>query len=103
MITLFFTLTTWDKIFTDWFKKCTDSYIILSLYYIIKLIHFSLPLNPALHRMGNNPNSLCRRCKEREESHPRFIFHCRLSQATLDYINKLINLNYTFRTPLESL
>ena len=51
--------------------------------------------------MGNNPNSLCPRCTEREESHPHFIFHCRLSQTTLDYINKLINLNYTFRTPFR--
>ena len=51
--------------------------------------------------MGNNPNSLCPRCKEREESHPHFIFHCRLSQTTLDFINKLINLNYTFKTPFK--
>ena len=51
--------------------------------------------------MGNNPNSLCPRCKEREESHPHFIFHCRLSQITLDFINKLINLSYTFRTPFN--
>ena len=51
--------------------------------------------------MGNNPNSLRPRCKEREESHPHFIFHCRISQTTLDYINKLINLNYTLRTPFR--
>ena len=51
--------------------------------------------------MGNNANSLCPRCKEQEESHPHFIFHCRLSQTTLDFINKLINLNYTFRTPFR--
>ena len=83
----------WVKIFTDWFKKCTDGYI-FSLWY--KLIHFSLPLTPALHRMGNNPNSLCPRCKEREESHLHFIFRYRLSQTILAFINKLINLNYTF-------
>ena len=35
------------------------------------------------------------------ESHPHFIFHCRLSQITLDFINKLINLNFTFRTPFK--
>ena len=81
--------------FTDWFKKCADDYI-FSIWY--KLIHFSLPLNPALHRMGTNLDSLCPRCKEREESHPHFIFLCRLSQITLDLINKLINLNYTLRT-----
>ena len=73
-----FTPQIWDKAFTNWHK----------------LIHFSL--SPALHRIGNNPNSLCPRCKEREESHPHFIFHCRLSQVTLGFINKLINRNYTF-------
>ena len=81
--------------FTDWFKKCADDYI-FSIWY--KLIDFSLPLNPALHRMGTNLDSLCPRCKERDESHPHFIFLCRLSQTTLDFINKLINLNYTLRT-----
>ena len=58
-------------------------------------------MNPALHRMGTNPDSLCTRCKEQEESHPHFIFHCRLSQITLDFINKLINLSHTFRTPFK--
>ena len=29
-----------------------------------KLIHFSLPLNPAIHRMGNATNILCPRCQE---------------------------------------
>ena len=72
---------------------------IFSIWY--KLIHFSLPLNPALYRMGTNPDSLCPRCKEREESYPHFIFHCRLSRITLDFINKLINLDYTFRTPFK--
>ena len=58
---------------------------------------------PALHRMVTNSDSLCPRCKEQEESHPRFMYHCRLSQITLDFINKLINLYYTFRTHLKSL
>ena len=40
---------------------------------------------------------MCPRCKEREESHPYFISHYRLSQTNLDFINKLINFNYTFR------
>ena len=52
-------------------------------------------------RMGNNPNSLCPRCKEQEESHPYFIFHCRLCRTTFDFINKLINLNYAFKTPFR--
>ena len=48
------------KIFTDWFKKwCWD-----------KLIHFSLPLNSAIHRMVNKPNILCPRCWKKGESYP---------------------------------
>ena len=70
----------------------------LYFLHLVQLIHFPLPLNLALHRMGNNPNSLCPRCKEQEESHSHFVFHCRLSKTTLDFINKLINLNCTFRT-----
>ena len=31
-----------------------------------KLIHFYLPLSPAIHRMGNVPNLLCSRCKEKK-------------------------------------
>ena len=93
-----FTPATWSKIFAEWFKKCADGYIFSISY---KLIHFSLPLNHKLHKMGNNPNSLFPRCKEQEESHSHFIFHCRLSQITLDFINKLINLNYTSRTPFK--
>ena len=51
--------------------------------------------------MGNNPTCLCPRCKEQEKSHSHFVFHRRLSKTTLDFINKLINLNYTFRTPFR--
>ena len=32
---------------------------------------------------------------------PISFFHCRLTQITLDFINKLINLSYTFRTPFK--
>ena len=39
-------------------------------------------------------------CRKRRTS-PHFIFYCRLSQTTLDFINKLINLNYTFRSPFR--
>ena len=45
----------WGKIFTTWAKKCSDGYI-FSIWY--KLIHFSLPLSPALYRMGNTPSAL---------------------------------------------
>ena len=42
-----------------------DSYI-FSIWY--KLIYFSLPLNPAIHRMNNAPNIQCPKCKESKES-----------------------------------
>ena len=58
-----------------------------------KFIHFSFPLSLAVHRMRNTPTTLCPRCKESEESHPHFIFHCKLSQNTLNFINRLINQN----------
>ena len=35
---------------------------ISSIWY--KLIYFSLPLNPTIHRMGNAPNIVSPRCKE---------------------------------------
>ena len=72
---------------------------IFSLWY--KLTHHSLPLSPAIHRMGNTPTTLCPRCKESEESHPHFIFHCKLFQTTLNFINKLINHNYKFQSPFK--
>ena len=43
-----------------------------------------------------------RTCKEREESHPHFLFHWRLSQTILDLMNELINLNYTFKTSFRT-
>ena len=44
-----------------------DSYIFSILY---KLIDFSLPLNPPIHRMDNAPNILCLGCKEQKEPRP---------------------------------
>ena len=85
----------WGKVFTDRFK-CSDGYI-FSIWY--KLIHFSLPLNPAIHRIGNSPTTLCPRCKESDKTHPQFIFQCKLSQTTLNFINELINRNCTFQSP----
>ena len=41
-------------------KAWMDRYICSILY---KLIHFFLPLNPAIHRMDNASNILCPRCK----------------------------------------
>ena len=63
---------------------------------LYKLIQFFLPLNPAIHRMGNAPKILCSRCKEQKESQIYFIFYCWLSKITLDFISKLISLKYAF-------
>ena len=76
----------WGKTFTGWFKKCSDGYI------------FS---NSAIYRMSNAPNVMRPRCKEREKSHPRFIFSCKLSKTTLDFISELIHLNYSFNIPFK--
>ena len=66
-----------------------DSYIFSILY---KLIHFSLPLNTAIHQMGNTPNILCPRCKEQKEPPPYFILY----KIILGFISELINLKYAF-------
>ena len=65
------------------------------------LIHFSLPLILAIHRMGNAPKILCPRCRERAESQPHFISFCKLSRFTLDFISELINLSYSFNIPFK--
>ena len=54
-----------------------------------------------MHRMGNTPTILCPRCKESDESHLHFIFHCKLSQNTLNFINRLINENSKFQSPFK--
>ena len=64
-----------------------------------KLIHFSPHLNSAIQRMCNTLNILCPRCWEQDESYPHFIFCCKLSKVTPDYISELINLNYSFNIP----
>ena len=46
--------------------------------------------------MGNAPKVLCPRCRGQEESQPHFIFYFKLSKVTLEFINELINLNYSF-------
>ena len=88
----------WDKICTDWLTKCCEFYIV-SIWY--KFIHFSLPVNPPIHRMVNLPNTLCPRSRDQHESHCYFIFHCKLSKTTLDFISRVINLNYTFNASLK--
>ena len=59
--------------------------------------------------MRNTPNILCLRCKEWKESHPEFIFYCKLSkitpdfisEITLDFIIGLINLTYYYEVPFK--
>ena len=75
-----------------------DSYIFSFLY---KLINFSLPLSPVIHRMGNTSNIMRPRCKEQKDSQPYFIFYYKLSKITLDYVSELINLKYAFNIPFE--
>ena len=45
--------------------------------------------------MCNAANILCPIRKEQEESQPHFIFFCKLSKTTLDFMNELINFNYS--------
>ena len=77
---------------------CTAIYFQAILY---KFIHFSLPLNPAIHRMDKAQNILCLRCKEKKEYQPCFIFYCKLSRITLDIIGELINMKYAFNIPFK--
>ena len=51
--------------------------------------------------MGNSFTTLCPKCKESDETHTHFLFKCKLSQTTLNFINEVINLNYTFQSPFE--
>ena len=71
----------WGKTFSNWLEMLwwIASYV-FSIWY--KLIYFSLPLNPAIDRMGNAPNIMCPRCKEQEKSELYFIFYCKLSKIT---------------------
>ena len=76
----------WRKVFTDRFKKCFDGCM------------FS---NPVMHRIGNAPNILCPKRKEREESHHHFMCFYKLSRSTLYFISELIHLNYSFKIHLK--
>lgn len=50
----------WGKICTDLLTKCSGGYIVSICY---KFIHFSLLLNPAIHKMVNLLNILCPWCR----------------------------------------
>ena len=51
--------------------------------------------------MGNTPNILDLIRMEQVESHPYFIFYCKLSKVSPDYISELVNLNYSFNLPFK--
>ena len=40
-------------------------------------------LNPAMQKMCNTLNILCPKCREQDESHPHFIFYCKLPKVAL--------------------
>ena len=97
--TIFSVLTSGVKLFRLVRNALMDSYIFYIWY---KLFYFSLPSNPAIHRMGNALNILCPRCKEQKELQSYLIFYCKLSKVTLwDIISELINLKYAFNIPFK--
>ena len=51
--------------------------------------------------MGNSSTPICPRCKEYDETRPHFLFRCKLSQTTLNFINELVNLNYALQSPFR--
>ena len=111
----------WGNTFTDWLKKCSDVYIFSISYKLPYLLFFLLKSCDTWHRMDNAPNILCPRCKERVSlpfyillqvvqnyselykttNHAHFIFYCKLSKNTLDFMRELINLNYSFNIPFK--
>ena len=50
--------------------------------------------------MGFTPNILWSTCKE-QGSQPYFIFHCKFSKITLEFISELVNLQYAFNIPFK--
>ena len=87
-------------------RRHHDIYIyniyVYGFYFVwYKPIHFYPLLNPAIQRMCNTLNILCPRCREQDESHPHFIFYCKLSYVTPDYISELNNLKYSFNIPFK--
>ena len=55
--------------------------VVISSPFGTDLIHFSVTLNPGLHRMGTNPNSLCH-AKNKKNVNPMSFF-------TVDYLKLL--------------
>ena len=81
-----------------WAHGIHDVYTSCSIWY--KLIHFSLLLTLQYKEWATQP-VFCIPDMEQVESHLHFMFYCKLSKVTLDYISELINLNYSFNLPFK--
>ena len=79
----------WEKIF-----KTGLLHAIMVAFFLFEMnLTIFVPLNPAIYRIGNEPNILRPRCKKKDESHCtlppplptiHFNFYCKISQITLD-------------------
>ena len=73
----------------------------MAIFFICnKFVHFSFLqtlqfMEKVIHQISYVPD-----CKEQNESHPHFTFHCKLLLKP-PYISKLINLNYAFKISLS--
>ena len=77
-----------------------DEYI-FSVWY--KLIHFSLPLNTVIHRIGKAAKILCPSRDVKNKNSLKPILYFIASCPKLIYISssELINLNYSFNIPFK--
>ena len=83
-------------------KKPRTPWYICGFYSVwYKLIQCSPLINPGNQKMCNTLNTLCPRCRKQDNSHPHFIFYCKLSKVTPVYISELINLNYSLDIPFK--
>ena len=69
--------------------------------YFLSGIHFSLPLNTAVHWMGNTLTILCSQMLRTRRFSTSFYIFCKLSKITLEFISELINMNYSFNIPFK--
>ena len=93
--------TSWKDTISSVKKALMDTYI-HNIFCLVYTYSFFLPLNPAIHRMGNAPKILFPRCREQEKSQPHFRFFLDArSKITLEFISKLINLNISFNIPFK--
>ena len=75
----------------------------MSIFFICnKFVHFPFLstlqfIDEAIHQI-----SYVTDCKEQDESHPHFTFHCKMF-LKLPYVSKLVNLKYTFKISLKAI